>query len=74
MSMPSVDSQLCKMQCNANVKYKQRANASVWSDHKEADTRMCLHVTDDVQKGTKSIMVNAVDTDVVVILVGISLS
>ena len=26
-------------------------------DHEEADIRMCLHVSDDVQKGAKTIMV-----------------
>ena len=40
------------------------------SDHEEADTRMCLHVLDAVQKGASKIMVSTVDTDVVVILLG----
>ena len=41
------------------------------TDHEEADTRMCLHVIDAVQKGANTIKVCTVDTDVVVILVGI---
>lgn len=41
------------------------------TDHEEADTRMCLHLLDALQKGATNILINTVDTDVVVILVGI---
>jgi len=41
------------------------------SNHEEADTRMCLHVQDAVQKGVLNIVVSTVDTDVVLILLGI---
>lgn len=41
------------------------------SDQEEADTRMCLHVADAAKKGARVIMVSTVDTDVVVILIGI---
>jgi hypothetical protein len=40
-------------------------------DHEEADTRMCIHVQDALEKGAKTILVRTVDTDVIVILVGI---
>ena len=41
------------------------------TDHEEADSRMCLHIADALQKGAKTVMVSTVDTDVVVILAGI---
>ncbi len=40
------------------------------SDHEEADTRMCIHIQDALQKGAKKILVRTVDTDVIVILAG----
>ena len=41
------------------------------TDHEEADSRMCLHIADALQKGAKTVMVSTVDTDVEVILAGI---
>ena len=41
------------------------------SDHEEADTRMCLHVSDAIRKGARYVLVRTVDTDVIVILVGV---
>ena len=35
--------------------------------HEEADTRLFLHVSDAVQKGSKAVMIRTVDTDVVVL-------
>lgn len=43
-------------------------------DHEEADTRICIHVQDALLKGAHKVMVRTVDTDVVVILVGIFFS
>ncbi len=40
-------------------------------DHEEADTRMCIHVKHALQAGARKILVRTVDTDVIVILVGI---
>ncbi len=40
------------------------------SDHEEADTRMCIHIQDALQKGAKKILLRTVDTDVIVILAG----
>ncbi len=40
-------------------------------DHEEADTRMCIHVQDCLQKGATVILVRTVDTDVIVIVAGI---
>jgi len=36
------------------------------SDHEEADTRMCLHIKDSLEKGAR--VVSAVDTDVIIII------
>ena len=47
------------------------AEPMIESDHEEADTRMCLHVLDALKKGASKIMISTVDTDVVIILVGI---
>lgn len=41
------------------------------SDQEEADTRMCLHVQDAIEKGAMNIVVSTVDTDVVVIFIGL---
>ena len=41
------------------------------SDQEEADTRMCLHIADAAKHGARKIMVSTVDTDVIVILIGI---
>ncbi len=40
-------------------------------DHEEADTRKCIHVKHALQAGTRKILVSTVDTDVIIILVGI---
>lgn len=40
-------------------------------DHEEADSRICIHVQDALQKGARKILVRTVDTDVIVILVGV---
>ena len=37
--------------------------------HEEADTRMLLHVSDAVQKGTRKVAIRTVDADVVVLAV-----
>ena len=42
------------------------------SDQEEADTRMCLHIADAAKHGARKIMVSTVDTDVLVILIGIN--
>ena len=39
-------------------------------NHEEADTRIIIHVQDSLQRGSDTIMVRTVDTDVVVLLVG----
>ena len=39
-------------------------------NHEEADTRIIIHVQDSLQRGSNTIMVRTVDTDVVVLLVG----
>ena len=36
------------------------------SDHKEADTRIVLHVIDALQRGANKIIIRTVDTDVVI--------
>lgn len=41
------------------------------SDHEEADSRLCLHVHDAIKNGATTVLVRTVDTDVVVILVGV---
>ena len=41
------------------------------SDHEEADTWICPHVLDALEKGCRIIQVRTVDTDVVVILIGV---
>ena len=38
--------------------------------YEEADSRICIHVQDALQKGAHNILVSTVDTDVIVILVG----
>ena len=40
-------------------------------DHEEADTRMCIHLKDALEKGARNILIRTVDTDVAVILVGL---
>ena len=39
--------------------------------HEEADSRICIHVQDALQKGARNILVSTVDTDVIVVLVSI---
>ena len=41
------------------------------NDHKEQDSRICLHVDDALNEGATTVLVRTVDRDVVVILVGI---
>ena len=41
------------------------------NDHQETDSGICLHVDDALNEGATSVLVRTVDTDVVVILVGI---
>lgn len=52
--MVSLGSQFIMGQCN----------------HKEADTRIIVHVRHALEGGAESILVRTVDTDVIVILVG----
>lgn len=40
-------------------------------DHEEADSRISVHIVDALNKGSKTILVRTVDTDVIVILIGI---
>ncbi len=40
-------------------------------DHEEADTRMCIHIKDCLEKGARVIFVRTVDTDVIVIIAGL---
>ena len=40
-------------------------------DHEEADTRVCLHLKDALEKGAQTVILRTVDTDVIVILVGL---
>ena len=40
-------------------------------NHEEADTRICVHVGDALRKGDKHILIQTVDTDVVIILIGL---
>ena len=39
-------------------------------NHEEADTRIIIHVQDSLQRGSNTIMVCTVDTDIIVILIG----
>ena len=39
-------------------------------DHEEADSRICVHVSDALHKGAHDVLIRTVDTDVVVIPVG----
>ena len=41
------------------------------SDHEEADTRMCVHIKDSLEKGARVISVRTVDTDVIIIIAAI---
>ena len=36
------------------------------SDHEEADTRMCVHIKDSLEKGARVVSVQTVDTDVII--------
>ena len=40
------------------------------TNHEEADTKMVLHLLDALQRGSKTCLIRTVDTDVVVILIG----
>lgn len=40
-------------------------------DHEEADSRMCIHAKDALQKGARRILIRIVDTDVVVIFTSV---
>ncbi len=40
-------------------------------DHEEADTRLALHLFDAINHGARNILVHTVDTDVIVILIGL---
>ena len=40
-------------------------------DHKEADSRIIVHIADAINKGAKTILVRTVDTDVIVIIIGV---
>ena len=39
-------------------------------DHEKADTRMCVHIKDCLEKGARVLFVRTVDTDVIVIIAG----
>ena len=41
------------------------------SNHEEADTRICVHLNDALEKGARKVLIRTVDTDVIVILAGI---
>ena len=40
-------------------------------DHEEADTRLCIHIQDSLEKGAQMIYVRTADTDVIVIIAGV---
>ena len=40
-------------------------------DHEEADTRLCIHIQDSLEKGARMIYVRTADTDVIVIIAGV---
>ena len=40
-------------------------------DHEEADTRIALHLYDAINRGARNVLVRTVDTDVIVILIGL---
>ena len=40
-------------------------------DHEEADSRMCVHLRDAMDKNGRNILVCTVDNDVIVILIGL---
>ena len=40
-------------------------------NHEEADTRICVHLNDALEKGARKVLIRTVDTDVIVILAGI---
>ena len=40
-------------------------------DHEEADTRIALHLYDAINRGARNVLVRNVDTDVIVILIGL---
>ena len=55
----------------SHVKYN-RADISMSANiHQETDSRTCLHVDDALNDGATTVLIRTVDTDVVVILVGI---
>ena len=39
-------------------------------NHEEADTRIIIRVQDSLQRGTNTIMIRTVDTDIIVLLIG----
>ena len=43
-------------------------------DHEEADTRMVIHVQDAAEKGNRHFVIRTVDTDVIVIFIGLFFS
>ena len=40
-------------------------------DHKDADTGVCLHLKNTLQKGAQTIIIRSVDTDIIVLLAGL---
>ena len=40
-------------------------------DHEEADTRICIHLRNTLERGACNILVSTVDTDVIVLLISV---
>ena len=40
-------------------------------DHEEADTRICIHLRNTLERGARNILVSTVDTDVIVLLISV---
>ena len=57
--------------CRKNVVCKGSDQLMSPCRHEEADSRICIHVQDALQKGARNILVSTVDTDVIVVLVSI---
>jgi len=54
-----------------DVLFKGGSDPMAECDQEEADTRMCVHLLDVLIKGARCVAIRTVDTDVVVILVGL---
>ena len=54
-----------------SVLYLNTTNSMLNCNHEEADTRIVVHIHHALQQGMKKVEVHFVDTDVIVILIGV---